>query len=536
MNLEPAVDGPRRPLLRVSLLFATFMAYSAWQAPVPGVNEPHYLTKARHYWQPEWCAGDLFLESSNAHLLFYQTVGWLTAVCTLEQAAWCGRILGCLLLAVGWEHFIGGLVATRFGSLWTAWLFLLLQTIGNFSGEWLVGGVEAKVFSYAFLFWGCGRLLRGHALGAAAAFGLAVSMHPVVGGWSVLSAVVATALTARTRSNPELHSLLKSLRLPQGLVPAGVFGLLCLPGLIPAAQLLLDSNPELVRRANFIQFTYRLSHHLDPQAFSDFAYGYYAVMIVTWLALVVVRTRRPTWLVWPWSLNWFQWLVATSLVVAVAGCLLGLGPRPLPPGDLRLTLLKFYPFRLADILVPLLLSVLVVRLAERFVRPPTGHPQRSAAVFAGFGIAGVAALLIPGQDRNPSGMNRHRRAQWIEVCRWVRDETAADSVIYAVHEDWALRWYCQRPVYVSFKDCPQDAAGIVEWYDRQRYLTEWSRRAFVDGIADPGELQQLHETTGISYLISREFSGLDTTPLYHNETFYVYGVGREHSGSDDRGD
>jgi hypothetical protein len=194
-------------------------------------------------------------------------------------------------------------VERRYGSLQTAWLFLLLHTVGNLSGEWLVGGVEAKVFSYAFLFWGCGRLLRGHALSAAAAFGLAVSMHPVVGGWSMGGVVVATVIMTRSSANRELASLLQSLRPPRGLVPAAVFVLLCLPGLVPAVQLLWDSDPETVRRANFIQFAHRLSHHLDPQAFSGFSYGYYAAMIVAWLAMVVARLLMPGRVRWSWSLD-----------------------------------------------------------------------------------------------------------------------------------------------------------------------------------------------------------------------------------------
>lgn len=52
------------------LIFLGFLAYSLIQMPVPAPNEPHYLVKAKHFWNPEWCKGDLFLESSNPHLFF----------------------------------------------------------------------------------------------------------------------------------------------------------------------------------------------------------------------------------------------------------------------------------------------------------------------------------------------------------------------------------------------------------------------------------------------------------------------------------
>ncbi|MGE3777249.1 MAG: hypothetical protein AB7F89_08700, partial [Pirellulaceae bacterium] len=44
----------------------------------PDVNESHYLAKAKHYWNPDWCPGDPFLESADAHLAFYWLIGWLT--------------------------------------------------------------------------------------------------------------------------------------------------------------------------------------------------------------------------------------------------------------------------------------------------------------------------------------------------------------------------------------------------------------------------------------------------------------------------
>ena len=139
----------RGPLLAVWL---SLLLYSAVRIPVPGVNEPHYLCKAKHYWQPEWCAGDLFLESSNAHLVFYQTVGLLTQAFTLEQTALIGRGLALLLVAAGWAALGARLLPGRWTSLWAVWAFLGLQATGNLSGEWIIGGVESKVFAYGFLF------------------------------------------------------------------------------------------------------------------------------------------------------------------------------------------------------------------------------------------------------------------------------------------------------------------------------------------------------------------------------------------------
>ena len=74
---QAAAHSPRRAWLEVALVFV--VCFVAGGAPAPHVNEAHYLAKAKHYWQPDWCPHDPFLESGNAHLTFTWTVGWWTS-------------------------------------------------------------------------------------------------------------------------------------------------------------------------------------------------------------------------------------------------------------------------------------------------------------------------------------------------------------------------------------------------------------------------------------------------------------------------
>ena len=127
-------SGARKPcsparLLAVAAVFLSFTVDSFARYPVPGPNESHYLCKAKHYWNPEWCRGDLFLASSNAHLVFYQTFGLLTRWFSLETTAIIGRLAGLLILAAGWTALVGVLVPGRWPALWAAWIFL--GTVGH---------------------------------------------------------------------------------------------------------------------------------------------------------------------------------------------------------------------------------------------------------------------------------------------------------------------------------------------------------------------------------------------------------------------
>ena len=75
-SLDPAAQpiSWRRAAGEALLVFAVFFVHGA--APVPEVNEPYYLGKAVHFWNPDWAPGDVFLDSADSHLVFCLTVGW----------------------------------------------------------------------------------------------------------------------------------------------------------------------------------------------------------------------------------------------------------------------------------------------------------------------------------------------------------------------------------------------------------------------------------------------------------------------------
>ena len=80
----------RQVLAEIVLIFAVFAIQGAW--PVPDVNEPYYLGKAIHFWNPDWLHGDFFMDSPDTHKVFYFTFGWLSLWLPPAALAWTGRI------------------------------------------------------------------------------------------------------------------------------------------------------------------------------------------------------------------------------------------------------------------------------------------------------------------------------------------------------------------------------------------------------------------------------------------------------------
>ncbi|GAB4144876.1 MAG: hypothetical protein Tsb009_16750 [Planctomycetaceae bacterium] len=518
------------------LVFGSLLTYSAVQTPVPGANEPHYLCKARHYWDADYCpGGDFFLDSSNTHLVFYQTIGIFTRWLTLEQTAWIGRILAYGLLAIGWTLFLRQVLPGEWSPLWAIWIFLAITRLGDvprlmnwseatgiksldryvltLSGEWLVGGLEAKVFSYAFVFWAMSEWMQGRQNRAAIFAGLAVSFHPIVGIWALIAGGIAE-LVFRW---PSISAAWKQRQVFAAMKTHWLAGLLLVgfsfPGVIPALNVVGGADSEVVRQANEIQVFSRLAHHLDPYRFREGIWLIYGIMLIVWL---ILRRFLPT----SRNEHWLFLFVLGTLLIALGGWIVGRVPRlenGLPDSDsflfsLRMSLMKFYPFRLCDVFAPIALSV---ALAGCFARISANRMGVNAIRWAGLACVYLFALWSPSLDRDPSRMNEQTFADWKDACRWISEKTPANSLVYTANSSpWAFKWYAERAEYFSYKDCPQDPEGILEWRRRDQILQDWVESYAEIPTYTKASLRELHEKTGITHLICEADIVFDIAPVY----------------------
>jgi hypothetical protein len=501
----PFPSALRSPL---TALWITLLLYGAVAAPVPGVNEPHYLGKAKHFWDAGWCAGDLLYESSNAHAVFFFVTGYWAKWLSLTQLAWVGRAIGYGLLARGWQraHQVLGIEGDP--AWWSLVGFLMLASFGNLSGEWLVGGIEGKVFSYGFLLlafadWQSDRLFR-----AALWAGLGISFHPVVGGWAVLAALLAGVGSLRTCKH-SWRTLIGAL---------GVMILASLPGLIPAVQVIAaPDSPDVRLDGTYLQVYYRLKHHLDPMTFSWRSWTGYGVLLVLTIALhrrLISIAAGRTWL----------WIVFWAGIFALAGLLAGWGPRPakeMPYYLERMYLLKFYPFRLFDVLLPMTAAMEATRAVSGWLSSQSLATQRWSAVLAGIllfaGIAGGewrrAQLHKPTVFDSP---------EWVDVCEWIKQHTSPKALVQTPVYNQNFKWHAERAEYVAYKDVPQDNAGLVEWNRRMRFLDKWYREHRQDGVYSHDELRQLRAETGITHVLTDRLGPFESRPRYTNGRFRVY--------------
>ena len=444
-----------RAAAQILLTLAVFAAAGAW--PAPDVNEAVYLTKARHRADSTWCRGDFFLETPDAHGVFFAAFGPLAAAVPLDTAAWIGRGLGWLALAVGFWHAIVPLVAPAWARVVAAALFSVAVRFTHAAGEWVIGGCEAKVFAWGLVMGGIGEAVRGRAGPAWCLCGVAAAIHPIVGGWAMI-AIAAAWLAGRASSPPADRPPVPWAWLAAGAALAAV-------GVVPVLALSVGVDAATAAAANRAYVADRLSHHLLPRTFAPGLVARHLLAIVVWWLLH--RLLPPTV-----ARRRLAWIVGVAVAVALAGWFVSLA-EPLAPVAVR-GLLRFYWFRLADVLVAFALAATsAATLADatacdRIAPGKAWVPRAAVAALLAWDLAAESDHWpLPGRPAVACRADaKVDPASWADVCGWVRDHVPADACFLTPRGSATFAWRTDRREVVAWKNSPQDPRSLVEWRRR----------------------------------------------------------------------
>ncbi len=484
---EPSPETRDYQWLFESLFIAVCFFLYAGQ-PAPDVNESHYLTKAKHFWDATYCPGDLFLGSSFSHWLFYACFGWMTKFMSLTVFAWTGRILTWILTAFAWQRLSYAIVPLKFMSVLSALFFLLLNDKFHLAGEWVVGGFEAKGIAYFFVILGLSQLVKGNwryvwpLLGAASAF------HVLVGGWSVLACLFASVVVQiRRASNRSTTLEFWKVRTNNWWFPLAIGGAISLVGVLP--PLISDWGATAADKqfASQVYVGQRIAHHLDFSAFPTWHVARFAVLVAFWgLLYQWLRNRlmlNPV--IFHRKLEPLQDFATGALLISFFGLILsGLAES----GNMFCVgLLKFYWFRLADFAVPATIALASCFVIAFWLELENDVFRRASSVIFAVCVFLAAGLLflekhrlqIPNADvrslpQYPENDTRFRESwqNWLRVCDWIREETPEDAVFITPFQQQTFKWYASRTEVVAWKDIPQDAASIVQWHQRLKAIQE----------------------------------------------------------------
>jgi hypothetical protein len=55
---------------------------------------------------------------------------------------------------------------------------------------------------------------------------------------------------------------------------------------------------------------------------------------------------------------------------------------------------------------------------------------------------------------------------WVSACQWIHENTPRDAIFLTPAGQQTFKWYSSRGEVITWKDAPQDAAGMAEWLRR----------------------------------------------------------------------
>jgi hypothetical protein len=241
----------------------------------------------------------------------------------------------------------------------------------------------------------------------------------------------------------------------------------------------------VARQAHVIYVYERLPHHLDPFQFPVDHVLAFLSLVVMWLALWPTTRGQP-------GVGRLRGFVNAAILVGLVGLAirwLGMA-RP----EAAAGLLRFYWFRLADVAVPLGVALVGVRWIV-LARMPLAR-----AVLVGLAVLHAADCLVmrlfsqtPLADRAIDGEAWQSAGRWLAgraerpifprtpradrlpdwrawraACEWVAHSgrIAPDARFLTPRQAQTFKWYAERGEVANWKEIPQDARSMVQWWQR----------------------------------------------------------------------
>ena len=508
-------------------IFCIFFLYAG--SSVPAINEPHYWTKAAHFWNNEFGKGDLFLESGDAHWLFFATFGYLTQCMPMHWSVWTGRFITWIFLALSWTMLGRSLwqneektdkqppiplQASCWGLIWLAGLHY-----GHWAGEWVVGGCESKGIAYACIFAGLAFAIRRRWTLAWVMFGGAAAYHVVTGIW-VITCVATVSLLL------DGYSIRRWFTVHAPGWSLCVIGVII--GVVPALAIDWGTDPAMASESAVKQVYTRLGHHLAPSRFSTVRWQDFGILLACACVLLWMASRskwhgrppdisktgvfetlpRGLRLMIGWSLFGF----AVAMLGLMVDYLFG-GAFPAQASKL----LRFYLFRWNDVAMPMMVGALAVSFAFGQLRfTPYVFSSRCVVGACAF-IPGIVLLgyrfesnsneLIPAGDKahfvakSDSEAEQLRQFKdWVRVCDWIKTNSEPGSLWLTPRRQQSFKWRAGQAELACWKDAPQNAEAVVQWserladayqFDSEKKLLPWTDE----------KLWALHAKYGIRYVL-----------------------------------
>ncbi|GAB4533963.1 MAG: hypothetical protein Tsb0014_19840 [Pleurocapsa sp.] len=503
-------------------------------------NEVDVLPLAKQYLDPSWIPNDWYLNQEPGYRLLFQTlVGWLIIQYGFLAGSIIGRLISYTLIAIGLVLIGKQLRLSLPFLLLTIVLFTYLNKgcqQGVIAGECLVGGLETKVFAYGFVLMALSFFLAERYILMSLFLGIATSFHVLVGGWTVLIIIGWFCL----RPYQGLFKIKKAIPL---MFLSYIFGsIFAFPAIWEQLFVATPINND-VPASSYMYVFMRLPHHLNPFTWTQGQWTeaiIYLIILVASMTLLrylaqkrnsqdsdeILRDRKQQ------KLGHFALI---SLIPFLSGLLVAFF-------DSQGKLLQYYPFRLADIMLPLITCLLFVCVLEHgFFRHKSRLKLFICLILLSISVSLqavdfqqrlLALQQFPSEEQEVS-------LEWKKMSNWIKNNTPQNAVIISPPVELPnFSWLTERATIAKYKLFSQTKTRLIEQYKRWDDLSgNTLSDSFVNGVLQgdtrtiltsgynnltTAQAEALMKKYHANYLLTNVEHKLDFSIAYRQEPYILY--------------
>ena len=525
----------------IAIALCLFLFISRWFLPEFIDNENIYSIHPLKLINPDYLKNDPFMGNISFFTLAYSIIS-MPFFLSLDslQATMLMRILI-------WVFQIWALsrLAKTLGAKWWTFIIFVVLAINipsRLAGEWLFGSAASKPIAYGFIFLSLDALLKENYKVAGTFSGIAITFHVLSGGWSSLAIFLTIIAISNSRSvlkktfNYGACAFLMSL---PGLLPAlfKLFGLVGKKGHMVTTTTMLQSLD-----INKIYVLFANPFHLDPWYFMKGAESIKAAIIFV-LTIVLIRyfVKKTD-----------GRIIITYLIILLSFFVLGITGRIFE----IYSILKYYPFRVADAMIPLFMwlgiALMLQKLTEKRNHPklicflaipflivacnysidaaePTKKYRSLKSIIRQLEPIKTAYLTKQMLECNYKKHIKREKTEFEEMSEWISKNTPQESLFITPPLEYGFALMAKRPQLVTYKCVPVNEKIIV-WKERMEAINggkfiqngkSWMYVQLKENYPKltKNEILKLKEKYGATYLLTT--ADLDGFQVVHKNLKYI---------------
>jgi len=410
-------------------------------------NEMDVIPYGRSLYNSNWLSNDWYLNLKIPYrFLFSYPIGFFSDSFGFIKTIYIGRVISYIFIAISLNNLINTVNTSKsfIYYLLSVTIFFYFFRSGMGAGEWMVGGLDTKVFAYGFTLLSIAYFIKNDIKRWLLFSGLTISFHMLIGFYSLISFIPLILINRKYNRN----SIKQLIKLSPILIISGLVGFY---GIFIQLINIADNISNL---GWDIYVNIRIPHHSIPSYFPRRIWLYItSFSLINILILIKTKIIKPR-------------LLSTYALSTVGISFIGLAIFLVNESS---SLLRYYFFRFSDIMLPLLtiisITYFVIEKANTY-----SIKAKSTIYYSTLLVTSIFYMLSMYKCYSDIRINSDTELYDLDMISWVKNNTDSRDGFIANPNSNMFYVNYERSIFVSWKHSPQNNNDIIEWYNRLKLL------------------------------------------------------------------